>query len=154
MRYDQKHNEFIIFSVDQNDAQGSLIDIGASYKVLVYDNDEASYYAQGSLINIGAHYYKVVYGYYKGQGERSYYVELPKNDKARRKLIKLIFDLCDKYNQESILHVDALRQATLIYLNNSVTESLGEFKQVSEHEAKQHDCYTQDVNNGGFYICE
>ena len=86
-------------------------------------------------------------GCYKGEDERSYIIDAVENN------LDEILDFAKQYNQESILHLDNQRLATLIFdRDNSV--SLGRFKSVSESNATSRDAYTYNPVSNTYYIAE
>jgi len=129
-----KHKPFIIFSVYQSDC-----DISTN---CINTHDIAGKLAQLHIP------FKIVRGQYKQREEDSFYCQF-RNDSDKADILSI----AKKFNQESILFVDERRRATLYYLKNSNKLGLGTFKQVSKFEAIQHDAYTYDIINNGYYIC-
>lgn len=74
-------------------------------------------------------------GYYKGNMELS--IVLPLNP------LNLVMakNFADKYNQESILVVDELSNASLLYQSNKRLP-LGKMKAIGDHEANRLESYT------------
>ena len=81
--------------------------------------------------------FKEVIGSYQGVSEKSFMVDLDGN-----------FNLDDfismgrLFNQDSILFVNDLNQATLIFMDGRESINLGKMKQVTEFEAKSNEAYT------------
>ncbi len=86
-------------------------------------------------------------GCYKGTRERCIIVRIdtPKDEQYAR-------ELAARYNQESILHLNASRLARLETPSGDVLEYLGALKVVSRETAKLRDAYTKA--NGCYYITE
>jgi len=82
-------------------------------------------------------------GSYKGRAERSFLVWLGTDTLARLKLIGT------RYGQESILHVDGNRYASLVGMDGTDT-GLGVWHTVDEATAKSRDAYTE--HKGAYYI--
>ena len=132
---DKIHKSFIIFSVDNN-----FDDI-----LLLEHKRENLEQELKQVFN-----YKLVEGCYKGKTEVSFYVEIETVQD-----FNLIENIAHYYKQESILFVNDDRQAYLVYLDDTSNPVyIGNFKQVSKSEALQHDAYTYDYKNNGYYICE
>lgn len=74
-------------------------------------------------------------GYYKGNMELS--IVLPLNPLN----IVMAKNFADKYNQESILVVDELGNASLLYQSNKRLP-LGKMKAIGDHEANRLESYT------------
>lgn len=88
--------------------------------------------------------FKSLEGMYQGTIEKSYLVEAKHED--------LILAFAEVYDQESILFVDALSNASLIYLGRDNPEvKLGKFKQVAYLEALGRENYTRDVYNNTYW---
>jgi hypothetical protein len=85
--------------------------------------------------------YKQLQGMYKGQGEGSYLVDIDFLDTVLR--------LAKEYNQESILIVDEIRDASLYYIETGSTIRLGKFQQVKD--TKGLDAFTIDLSSGLVY---
>ena len=81
--------------------------------------------------------FEEVIGSHQGISEKSFMVDLDGN-----------FNLDDfismgrLFNQDSILFVNDLNQATLIFMDGRESINLGEMKQVTEFEAKSNEAYT------------
>lgn len=58
-----------------------------------------------------------------------------------------------KHQQESILKLDAHRNAELLF-NDGRTKYIGVFKSTSEADALSSSAYTLDPSTGVYYICE
>lgn len=82
---------------------------------------------------------KAVSGVYKGTHEQSYMIPLF-NESHLSKLKCLASD----FDQECIMHLDANRMATLIYMDGRKDEVIGAFRSVSEGVAVKRDAYTRD----------
>ena len=89
--------------------------------------------------------YKKVVGSYKGSKENSFVVL--DTDKTRG----VVQDLCEIYNQESYLAIDANRASSLVYLSSGRTEELGRFKSTNEEQAKSCESYNFDPTTGIYY---
>lgn len=89
-------------------------------------------------------------GAYEGVKERSVLVidERPYNDDCYNAVIRL----ANVYNQESILAVDANRNAHLVFCDGRPPQRLGIFTCVSEEEAKAQDAYTS--RGGRYFVCK
>ena len=89
-------------------------------------------------------------GAYKGVPERSILVidERPNTDECYNAVIRL----ANVYNQESVLTVDANRNAHLVFCDGRPPVRLGIFTCVSEEEAKAQDAYTSRA--GRYYVCK
>lgn len=86
-----------------------------------------------------------VIGYYKKDKELSFIID----DKDREE-VEHIFST---YNQDSILHIDENRYATLLY-NNGIVESVGRWSRVSIDRAQQYDSFTYNPETQQAFICE
>lgn len=84
------------------------------------------------------------WGAYDGTNESNFIVL---SDDGSREF-ELVLSLARRYGQQSVLHVDANRGATLVYVNTDLNRPvqrvpLGRFKQVSEHDAKRASGFTE-----------
>jgi len=106
-------------------------------------NKRNTHDATSTLLGMGIDL-KQVNGKYKGVTEDSFMV--PAEHHATIALF------CLKYDQESYLHLNAYRVATLVTVGVTkaadTKEVIGTFTQVSEDEALSHDSWTE---RGGFY---
>jgi hypothetical protein len=85
---------------------------------------------------------KQVRGSYKGVEEASYVVNGDKDT---------ILELAAYFGQESILHLDSSRNATLIFIDNRPQEKLGRLVNCTEEEAKAGDAWTWDKSQDEYY---
>jgi hypothetical protein len=102
-----------------------------------------------SLLTEADFKFKPVKGFYKGEPEDSFYIELDGLDD-----IESIKTLARYFDQESVLFVNAYRTAILWNKESNQTKRLGKFTQVSEFIATTEDSYTYDIVNNGYYICK
>ena len=95
--------------------------------------------------------FKQVNGSYKGSTERAYVITFT----SLTHLQQILF-VGREFNQESILIVDAKRNAELLYLdtvNKGITpKQLGKFVNVSKFEALAGDNWTHDIEKDYYYI--
>lgn len=77
-------------------------------------------------------------GVYKGQHERSILIEHGENEHEERILIHAI---AEKYNQESVLYTNELRQGVLIYTRTLETTNIGVLRLIGDGE-KLPDSYS------------
>lgn len=82
-----------------------------------------------------------VNGCYKGNRERSILIidDAPSNSLCESAVMRL----ARQYEQESVLAVDANRQARLIYCDDRSFESIGQWRGVSKKTAEHSDAYTE-----------
>lgn len=90
-------------------------------------------------------------GAYNGTTEANFIVL---SDDGSREF-ELVLSLARRYGQQSVLHVDANRGATLVYTHTDLTRGsqrvpLGQYKRVSEYDAKRASGYTE--LNGNYYV--
>lgn len=94
----------------------------------------------------GPTFIKRVLGSYKGAEEQSFVV-----NGDRRKVL----DIAAHFGQESVLHLDTNRQATLYFINQGpgteTYEKLGRLVTCTEEEAKAGDAWTYDRKQGQYY---
>ena len=89
--------------------------------------------------------HKQVLGCYAGSHEVSFVV-VTGDERA-------ILELTNKHEQESVLHVDANRQASLIYCDDERRESLGKFRTVPASTVDpKTDAYTIDPLTGHTWV--
>jgi len=88
-----------------------------------------------------------VTGCYFGQRESSWLVEYATADYA---VLNWLLQLAAEYEQESILHIDAARHATLLYPYGNDAEALGKLVPVSPQAAQQLDSWTR-IKSGQYY---
>ena len=91
--------------------------------------------------------YKEVVGRYKGVFEMSLVVNVKDTNELQR-----IQELSDLYDQDCILHLDANRNATLLFNDSTKETSIGKFQACSEMIAKKLDSYTYCDLNKTYYI--
>jgi hypothetical protein len=89
-------------------------------------------------------------GSYKGKAEPSLLV-VARGDSAEGMRV-LLLSFASLYEQESILAVDANRQARLVFTDGREDVPLGAFKPVSKAHAMRADAYTEF--GGSYYVCE
>ena len=89
--------------------------------------------------------FKIVQGMYNGKSETSYVVD--------EDFSHIVTSLAIEYKQESILYVDEIRDATLIFRDNKRVP-LGKFKAVHHTEVKGLSNYTIDPTTGYVYTTE
>jgi len=116
---------FFIFSVNQIDQH---------YEVN-QDNTEKIFY---EVSDLGG---KPVDGCYKGKLEDSFILGAKHEN--------FIMETAKEYNQESVLFVNELGQASLIFLKDNKTTKLGQFKEVDTIEGL--DNYTYDSTTNKYY---
>jgi hypothetical protein len=120
---------FFIFSVEQ---------AGESDKTNKANTDKISFYLECRGIP-----FKEVIGHYKGSNETSFVVDQKHENEVQ--------SLAKQYNQESILYVDALGNATLEYLDGNKVK-LGKFEVVDS--PKGLDSFTFDPINEVYYAAK
>lgn len=112
-------------------------------------NTESSEKDQQILDFNGFINYKQVNGVYKGQTELSYVISTPTPETLQN-----VYNLAKQYSQESILFVDADRNAELVYINTGKRVALGGFKCVNRTEAYQNDAFTHDPSTDYYYLAK
>lgn len=88
--------------------------------------------------------FKKIMGCYKGSNELAFIVPLS--------YYKQLLPTINKYNQESVLIINADRKATLFYLKSGKNEQLGDFVNVSMEEAIDRESYAYDFANRNYYV--
>lgn len=89
------------------------------------------------------------HGMYKGKAEPSIMIvdAAPGSNDTERDVL----GLARKYRQESVLAVDAMRHASLVFIGDGRRVALGPFRNVSRDAALQRDAYT--TRAGQYYVC-
>jgi len=120
----------VIFSIDQD---GQLAEYEHYTMVL------------GFLVNMGI---KVTEGTgcYKGVTERCFICTL--NHKYHYNMIK---SAARRFNQESILVISELGMSTLVYMDGTKREFIGQWRVVDRGEAIKSDSFTYDIDRNEFY---
>lgn len=114
-----------IFSVERADASASENDAARRYALAIFKQRRIPY--------------KLLTGVYAGEREQSYLV--PDTDAAT------VFQLARWYQQESVLYLDANRNAQLIYLAGGPSEELGPWREINPNGALP-EAYTVDHASG------
>lgn len=91
--------------------------------------------------------HKPVIGSYKGSQEVSVVIPVQSLEHETE-----LYRLARAYGQESVLHVDANRYATLVYVKSSKLEGLGMFRLVSKDEATKRESFTHDIIEDHYYV--
>ena len=99
-------------------------------------NDSSLHTTMKHLLDMHNLNYKEVVGSYQGTLEKSFMVDLDTKNLDFFKSMGRLF------NQDSILFVNDLNQATLIFMDGRESINLGKMKQVTEFEAKSNEAYT------------
>jgi len=86
---------------------------------------------------------KKVKGVYKGVEEDSFLV-VTKDTGG-------ILELANSFNQEAVLHVSPMREASLVFLSDTPPVYQGIWTEVTKHTAQYQDNYTMDTD-GRYYI--
>lgn len=95
-------------------------------KLNIIDNMANTADLQRALHNFGLHP-ELVLGTYMGSTEQSFAVYVPDSYTSDQEAIRL---LAHQRNQHSIMVVDKHMQATLIFLDGTLSSPLGELKQI------------------------
>lgn len=85
--------------------------------------------------------YKIVTGCYEGEREESYVVA--ERDAA------VVFSLARSFQQESVLHLDSSRNASLVFLEGGERVELGRWREVKHGPLP--DAYTVDHETGAVW---
>lgn len=101
------------------------------------DGDGSMHAVMKHLLDMHNLNYKEVVGSYQGISEKTFMVDLDGNLNLDH-----FVAMGRLFNQDSILFVNDLNQATLIFMDNREPINLGEMKQVTELEAKSNEAYT------------
>ncbi len=120
----------IIFSVHQHDFSA-------------HENVLTNAYAKSFLYHHGIPYFNAT-GCHKGQREAAFVLQ----DVADN--LDAVRHLAVAYQQESILRIDANRQARLETPQGDLIETLGKFQVTCECSAKKHDAWTKC--NGRYWV--
>ena len=88
-------------------------------------------------------------GVYKGKRERGFAAVW------NAKSLKSIRQLAQFFGQESILYVDSVRRASLIYLDGrrDYRVSLGLWRNATKQEAEHHESYSFDPQLRAYFVC-
>ena len=92
--------------------------------------------------------FKLVKGVYKNSIETSFVVLCGEDSVNFNRLQNLAIT----FSQESILHLDANRNATLIY-DNGNREAIGVFRSVDKSTIVNLESYTYDASSDIYYAC-
>lgn len=101
----------------------------------------------GHLIMKGYNF-RPLTGYYKGQKEQSFAVEV-----NGKELVELI-NLAKNFTQESVLIVDEKNGASLAFLSTNKKMKIGKFKIASREVAEKQDNYSFDPSTGRYYVVQ
>jgi len=112
------------------------------------ENDRATF---GLHLGLTRHKipFKWVKGFYQGFNEDSFLC-VPRGPSD----VIEIWKLAKINNQESVLHLDQDRNATLAFLNGGENLPLGKFRPCSALRAAECDAWTFDPETNTFFICE
>lgn len=91
---------------------------------------------------------KAIQGYYLGDKENSLVVQFRTRDNYER-----LLEYATAMGQESVLHIDSNRLASLVYTDNTgKVEHLGKFKATNKQGIAGRDCYSYDAHLDQYYI--
>lgn len=96
------------------------------------------------ILHLANYPYKKVQGVYKGVPEDSFLVVTEDTGG--------ILELANSFNQEAVLHVSPMREASLVFLGDTPPVYQGLWTEVTKHTAQYHDNYTIDMDER-YYIC-
>ena len=116
--------------------------------VIIALNTESESHDLEILERIGFSSVKTLIGVYNNKPELSYLI--PLNDIEWQ--LKKLKSIASEYNQHSILFVNDLRHAELLFIKSGLKENVGLFREVTKSLAIDKHSYTYDEMNKRYYI--
>lgn len=126
------NNQFFIFSAELTTNSETENRIATNLASKILDQNDITY--------------KKIDGCYKDVTEQSFLVNAKHEN--------VVMEIAQAANQESVLFVDSMSNATLYYMDGRKPEKLGKFSEVSRDEAIDNLGFSRDVLTNKYYICK